>query len=92
MTESTNKPTDFSSYKIHKLGHLEAGFDVHGNLAAAATDNKHVMIWDVKEGLTLVDAELDNCTCLQFVDETATSRALRLMAATNGDKIVELTW
>ena len=43
----------FHSYQNIKLGHLAAAFDVHGDLAAAITDDGRIMIRDIKGGVEL---------------------------------------
>ena len=68
------------------LNHLSVGLDVNGNLAAAATDDGRVHIFDVKRGLELDSGIKDlgsNAVCVRFVDEKKSRSGLKLMVAVN---------
>lgn len=69
--------------------HLSVGLDVHRNLVAAATDDKRVQIFDVKNGVELASGMKNlavNAACVKFVDEQRSGNGLKLMVAA-GPKI-----
>lgn len=87
----------FPSYQNRMLGRLAAGFDVHGDLAAAVTDDSRIIIWDIKRGLKLMETErrvaasTANTACVQFMNGGQDKQVLRLMSAA-GLMITEFSW
>ena len=87
----------FPTYENRDVGHLAAGFDVYGDLAAAVTDDGRILMWDVKRGIELkhsswrtVRATRDAIR-LQFVDGGSNEKGLRLLVAA-GQGISQLSW
>lgn len=89
--EVTNPCIRFPSYQNLGMGHLAAGFDTHGDLIAAATDDGRVIIWDGQSASELKEEKWNKATCLKFIDEPETPKVLRLMG-TAGQSIVGLAW
>ena len=96
--DQVTKPCNrFPAYENLDVGHLAAGFDVHGDLAAAVTDDGRVLIWDVKRGIELKQPFWRNARAtgdairLQFADGRNNDRGLRLLIAA-GSEITELSW
>ena len=74
----------FSTYHNNLLTHQSNGLDVHGNLVAAATDDRRVQIFDVKQGVELNTRIRDvfaKFSCVRFVDEQMSGEGLKLMVA-----------
>ena len=65
---------------------MATGFDVHGDLTAAVTDDGRIIIWDVKRGCELRQTRwrtpkpTGDAICLHF-DGGRDREGLRLMAA-----------
>lgn len=89
--EVTKPALKLPDYQNVKTEHLEAGFDVHGDYAAAATDDGHVRIWDVKDGKVKGRQVWENATCLRFVKREENGGVLSLIG-TAGHSIVESAW
>lgn len=71
---------------------MAAGFDVHGDLFAAATDDGRVIIGNGKDSFDVTAIEWkDGAACLRFIDEEKEGKALRLMG-TAGESIIEYAW
>ena len=94
MTQPYNK---FAAYENHDVGHLAAGFDVCGDLAAAVTDDGRVLMWDVKRGIELKQSawrtvrSTREAICLQFAHGEGSDKGLRLLIAA-GQGITQLAW
>ena len=94
MTRPCNR---FSAYENRDVGHLAAGFDVHGDLAAAVTDDGRVLMWDVKRGIELkqsvwrIARATGDAIRLQFADGENNDKGLRLLIAA-GTGITQLSW
>ena len=94
VTEPYNR---FPAYENHDVGHLAAGFDVHGDLAAAVTDDGRVLMWDVKSGTELKETawrtfiSTRDAISLQFADGGSGDKGLRLLIAA-GQGISQLSW
>ena len=94
MTQPYNR---FPAYENLDVGHLAAGFDVHGDLAAAVTDDGRVLMWDVKRGIELkqpfwrIARATGDAIRLQFADGGNNDKALRLLIAA-GTEIAQLSW
>ena len=81
----------FPTYRNNVLSHHSIGLDVHTNLVAAATDDRRVQIFDVKQGVELksgIKTFGANAACVRFVDEQRSGVGLKLMVAA-GPKIDE---
>ena len=96
--DQVTKPcTRFPAYENLDVGHLAAGFDVHGDLAAAVTDDSRVLMWDVKRGIKLkqlfrMDGRATrDAIRLQFADGGSNDKGLRLLVAA-GTGITQLSW
>ena len=87
----------FSAYENLNVGHLAAGFDVHGDLAAAVSDDGRVLMWDVKRGIELkqsvwrIARGTGDAIRLQFADGESNDKGLRLLIAA-GTEITQLSW
>ena len=94
VTQPYNK---FPAYENHDVGHLAAGFDVYGDLAAAVTDDGRVLMWDVKRGTELKQSawrtviSTREAIRLQFADGEGSDKGLRLLIAA-GQGITQLAW
>ena len=94
MTRPCNR---FPAYENLDVGHLAAGFDVHGDLAAAVTDDGRVLMWDVKRGIELkqsvwrIARATGDAIRLQFADGGNHDKGLRLLIAA-GTGITQLSW
>ena len=93
----TRPYNQFPAYKSHDIGHLAAGFDVHGDLAAAVTDDGRVLMWDVKRDIELKQSawrtviSTRDAIRLQFADGGNSDKGLRLLIAA-GQGISQLSW
>ena len=87
----------FPFYRNRFTEHLLAGFDVHGDLVAAANDDGCVTIWDVKRGFRVAQTcsmnptPMTRVTSLQFIGGEKDWRAKRLMIAT-GSTVGDFSW
>ena len=66
------------------LSHTSIGLDVHNNLVTAATDDRRVQIFNVKQGVELkfgIKAFGANAACVRFVNEQRSRGGLNLMVA-----------
>ena len=83
----TRPYNEFPAYENRDVGHLAAGFDVYGDLAAAVTDDGRVLMWDVKRGIELKQSawrtviSTRNAIRLQFADGGSSDKGLRLLIA-----------
>ena len=80
----------FPTYRNNVLSHHSIGLDVHNNVAAA-TDDRRVQIFDVKQGVELksgIRTFAANAECVRFVDEQRSGDGLKLLVAA-GPKIDE---
>lgn len=69
---------------ITVLSHTSIGLDVHNNLVTAATDDRRVQIFDVKQGVELkfgIKPFGVNAACVRFVNEQRSGDGLNLMVA-----------
>ena len=96
--DQVTKPYNrFRAYENLDVGHLAAGFDVHGHLAAAVTDDGRVLMWDVKRGIELkqpiwrIARATGDAIRLQFADGGNDDKGLRLLIAA-GTEITHLSW
>ena len=87
----------FPAYENRDVGHLAAGFDVYGDLAAAVTDDGRVLMWDAKRGIQLEHSAWRRVTAtgdairLQFADGGSNDEGLRLLIAA-GNAVCQLSW
>ena len=94
MTQPYNR---FPAYENRNVGHIGAGFDVHGDLAAAVTQDGRVLLWDVKRGIELKHpswitvASHSEAVRLQFADGEDSDKGLRLLIAA-GRVVTQLAW
>ena len=66
------------------LSHTSIGLDVHNNLVAAATDDRRVQIFDVKQAVELksgIKTFGANAACVRFVNKQRSGDGLNLMVA-----------
>ena len=95
--QATRPYFQFPSYQNLHLGHLSAGFDVHGEVVAAVTGSNDILIYDVKRSLRLVKVKAEkgtptgSTTCVRFENGEKDVQALRLMAAT-GSRVTQVSW
>ena len=93
----TRPYNQFPAYENRDVGHLAAGFDVHGDLAAAVTDDGRVVMWDVKRGNELKHSAwrtaraTNDAIRLQFAGGGSSDEGLRLLVA-SGQGITQLSW
>ena len=94
MTQPYNR---FPAYGNRDVGHIGAGFDVYGDLAAAVTGDGRVLLWDVKRGIELKHSfwrpiiSKREAFRLQFADGEGSEKGLRLLIAA-GQGISQLSW
>ncbi|KAL9071494.1 MAG: hypothetical protein Q9161_004211 [Pseudevernia consocians] len=81
----------FPTYKNLELSPMAVGFDVHGGLFAAATEDGRVILGDGNSGRVLTEEEWTHASCLRFVHDEMEAKALRLMG-TAKRSVIELAW
>ena len=96
--DQVTKPYNlFPAYENRDVGHLAAGFDVHGDLAAAVTDDGRILMWDVRRGIELkqsawrMDRPTGDVIRVQFADAEDSNKGWRLLVAA-GEEITQLSW